>query len=113
MIKSKNAADAEQRAMQSAWRALEYDWSLSWPELRALLPDGGEERAQPPAGTERRMRILIEINYRLGFADDDDLRGWLRRPSTAWGGYSPLEVMAGPVQELRRFRRLVEQGAGS
>lgn len=110
-INGTDAAAVEVMAMRAAWRHLVIEWELSWSERRELLPLGGEERADLPHDTERRMRILIEIGHRL--TADAGLCEWLRTPTEFWNWYSPLEVMSGSISDLRRFRLLVEQGLRS
>lgn len=87
-------AAAELRAMASAWRALERRWGLSPVERRALLPEGGEDAPNPPRGTETRMRILIEVGYRIGLPEDL-LHDWLRTPTPTLGWLTPLDAMSG------------------
>jgi hypothetical protein len=111
-INGNDVAAVEVMAMKTTWRHLAIEWELTWNERRALFPAGGEDRTDPPADTERRMRILIEVGHRLAF-DDHELCDWLRRPSELWNWYSPLEVMSGTLPELRRFRAFIEQGLGS
>ena len=99
----------ELRVMLTAWRALSARWGLDFAERRALFPDGGEEDGAPPADTERRMRILIEIGHRLRF-DGNHLREWLREPSHQYCWLSPLQAMA-DLPHLRHIRKLAEAGA--
>lgn len=107
-----DVATVELMAMRTAWQDLSLRWELTWQERRALLPAGGEDAEQPPMDTERRMRILIEIGYRIRFDDDDDLQEWLRMPTELLNWYSPLEAMSGQLPDLRRFRQFVEMGLG-
>lgn len=107
-----DVATIELMAMQSAWRDLTLRWELTWQERKALLPTGGEDLPQPPVDTERRMRILIEIGYRIRFDDDDELQDWLRMPSELLNWHSPIEAMSSPLPDLRRFRQFVEMGLG-
>lgn len=111
-INGMNAAAIEEMAMRAAWRSLAIRWELTWSERCALFPAGGEDRIAPPADTERRMRILIEVGHRLNL-DEIELCEWLRQPSELWNWYSPLEVMSGSLPDLRRFRAFIEQGLGS
>ena len=104
-----DAAAAELATMMNAWRDLAVEWELTWQERRDLLPAGGDETAAPAADTEKRMRILLEIGYRLRFGNGAELREWLRDPSEFWRWHTPLEVMSGGLELLRRFRRHVEQ----
>lgn len=109
---NEDIAATELRIMITAWEALERRWDLSPVERRGLLPAGGEDEAAPPRDTETRMRILIEVGYRIGLADcllDD----WLRTSSPTLGGLTPLEAMSGSLGELRGVRRLVEMGFAS
>ncbi len=103
-------AAIELRAMISAWRTLVIEWELTWSERQALLPQGGDELENPPAGTETRMRLLIEIGYRLRFDDGMALVEWLRTPSPDWGWLAPLDVMGASLPDLRRLRRLADAG---
>lgn len=108
-----DCAKTELEAVTASWRTLSQDWGLSWRELRALFPFGGQDLANPPGDTEARMRILIEIGHRLRMDDAEELYEWLRNPSSALGLYSPLDVMGGRMGDLRRLRYFVEQGFGS
>jgi hypothetical protein len=99
----------ELRAMQGAWRAVRASWDLSDREVRDLLPQGGESISSPPHDTELRMRLMIEISYRLPSGIDD--RGeWLRMPTERLGWLSPLDVMASDIRDLRVMRRMLEAG---
>jgi hypothetical protein len=100
-------AAIELRAVRSAWRALAKRWGLTARELADLLPAGGEDADSPPRDTETRMRILIEIGYRIGLREPD-LRDWLRAPMIALGWLAPLDAMSGSLADLRGIRRLVE-----
>lgn len=113
LFEGREAARIELAAMAAAWRSLGARWQLTWKERRALFPKGGEDGADPCADTETRMRILIEIGYRLRFDDDGDEQEWLRRPMEMLGWHTPIEVMSGTLGDLRRFRAFVEQGLGS
>lgn len=112
MRNGNDASAIELMATTAAWRDLAIRWELDWRERTALLPSGGEEAATPPEDTETRMRILVEIGHRLRFDGDADLCEWLRLPTELWNWYSPLEVMSGPMSDLRRFRAYVEAGLG-
>ena len=107
-----DCAAIELRAMASAWRTLEKRWDLSSAERKALLPDGGEDADDPPRSTETRMRILIEIGYRIGLPGGD-LHDWLRTPTPTLGWLAPLDVMSGGLGDLRWVRALIEQGLAS
>lgn len=106
------AAAIDMMAMRRAWRDLAIGWELTAPERRMLLPAGGEGEVAPPADTERRVRILLDIAHGLRFDDGASLREWLRMPSELFYWHSPIEVMAGPLPELRRFRQFIELGLG-
>lgn len=103
------AAAADLGVMQSAWRALRDDWGLSEREIDDLLPAGGSGRARPPRDTEARMRLLVQINNRVGL-DDHALRDALRLASPALGWLTPLEAMAGGIGDLRRVRDYADMG---
>lgn len=103
------AARIEMRAMRSAWRTLCARWQLSDREIRELLPSGGFDEDAPPSDTERRMRLLIEISYRLP-AGVDDIYDWLRTGTPAFAWHSPLEAMGLSVGSLRGVRLAVEEG---
>ena len=105
-------AAIELRSMRSAWRALERRWELSPKERRELLPEGGEQDASPPRDTEARMRIMIEIGYRIGL-HDTLLYAWLRTPSPTLDWLTPIDVMSGSMANLRGLRRLVEMDFAS
>ena len=113
LVEGRDAARDELAAMTGAWRGLDARWDLTWRERRMLFPRGGEDGAAPCADTETRMRVLIEIGYRLRFDDDGDEQEWLRRPIEMLGWHAPIEVMSGTLADLRRFRAFVEQGFGS
>ncbi len=113
MIYECDAAGAELKAVQAAWKSLAIRWELTWSEKTELLPQGLEDTSSPPLDTEHRMRILVEIGYRLDFADDAELCDWLRCPSALSNFYTPLELMTGGIADLRRFRLLVEQGGAA
>lgn len=110
MLNGTVCAAIELRALISAWRVLVIEWELTWSERRALLPAGGDELDRPPEDTERRMRLLVEIGYRLRVDEGEDLVGWLRRPSRKWGWVAPLDVMGASLADLRRMRRLADEG---
>lgn len=113
LMDGKDAARVELAAMTGAWRSLAARWDLTWRELRALFPKGGEDGASPCADTETRMRVLVEIGYRVAFDEHDEEREWLRCPAEMLGWHAPIEVMSGTLGDLRRFRAFVEQGLGS
>lgn len=113
MLNGSEVAVIELIAIKSAWRDLAIGWELTWQERKALLPEGGEDAPHPPPDTEHRMRILLEIGYRLRFENDAAMQEWLREPSECLNYYSPLEAMSGSLTELRRFRRFVEAGLGA
>jgi hypothetical protein len=102
----------ELRTMRSAWQALTRRWELTSDERSALLPSGGEEDASPSRDTETRMRILIEIGYRIELPCDL-LHDWLRTATPTLDWLTPLDAMSGPMADLRGFRRLVEMGFAS
>lgn len=105
----KNAADAEFRSTQDAWRTLRADWRLSDLEVRELLPDGMGLDGQPPVATETRMRLLIAIGHRIDI-HGDDLEDWLRFGTPVLGWLAPLEVMSGGLGDLRGLRDLADRG---
>ena len=105
-------AAVELRTMLSAWRALATRWDLTWRERAELLPAGGEESENPPRDTEARMRILIEIGYRISLPDSE-LHDWLRTATQALGWLSPLDLMSGSMGDLRSIRHLVNVGFSS
>ncbi len=113
MLDGRDAGAIEAMAVIKAWRDLAIRWELSWHERVALLPRGGEDTASPPEDTEKRMRILVEIGYRLRFEDDEVMCEWLRAPAEMWNWHSPLEVMSASLPDLRRFRAFIEMGLGS
>ncbi|GEM72845.1 MAG: hypothetical protein GY736_08875 [Sphingomonas sp.] len=113
MLNGTEASAIETMEMIKAWRELAVRWELTWHERVALLPCGGEDTFSPPQDTERRMRILIEVGYRLRFEDDATLCEWLRTPTEMWNWHSPLEVMSASLPDLRRFRAFVELGLGA
>lgn len=110
MTEAEVAEAAELEAMTGAWRDLAARWDLTFQERRALLPQGGEDRPAPPEDTERRMRLLIAIGYRVTFGRGEELREWLRMPCALWDWHSPLEVMSASLADLGGFRRIVEEG---
>lgn len=102
-------ATVELRAMQAAWRGLRSHWQLSEREVEELLPDGCGEHGNPNSGTETRMRLLLEISYRLPHRTDA-VSDWLRLATPQFGWLTPLEAMSSGLPELRQVRRIVEQG---
>lgn len=102
-------AAVELRAMKSAWRTVSSSWELTSREVSELLPEGGEQAASPPKDTELRMRLMIEISYRLPHGIEDHAE-WLRTASPLLGWLSPLDVMSAGITELRAFRRMAEAG---
>lgn len=111
-MKHEDLAAVELRTMLSAWRALATRWDLTWRERRELLPGGGEEDENPPRDTEARMRILVEVGYRLALPEAE-LHDWLRTATKALGWLSPLDVMSGSMGDLRSIRHLVNVGFAS
>lgn len=109
---TKDIAALELRTMRSAWRALARRWGLSSAECRELLPAGGEDEDFPPRDTETRMRIMIEINYRITMPEDV-VWEWLRTSLHDLGYLTPLDVLGGTLADLRGFRRIVELGFAS
>ncbi len=109
---TEDLAAIELRAMRSEWRALARRWDLTARESADLFPVGGEDAVSPPRDTETRMRILIEIGYRIGLKESD-LRDWLRVPMITLGWLAPLDAMSRSLADLRCIRRLVEQGHAS
>lgn len=106
--------DEELQALRGAWRSVEKRWGLSGLETAMLLPLGRAMAVYPPDDTEHRMRLLVQVDYLLPYdGDDESLRGWLRRASPDLGDVSPLEVLAGPIAELGRIRRMLEAGKPS
>lgn len=110
MLNGEYSAAIELRSMISAWRSLVVEWELTWSERQALLPEGGDELDQPTQDTECRMRLLIEIGYSLRIGDGLVLVEWLRMPAREWRWLAPLDVMGGPLPDLRRMRRLADEG---
>lgn len=96
----------------SAWRAQVIDWRLTEAERAALLPDR-REGEEPSGETLARIRLLVGIGDRLRPRDGVGRCDWLRRPDLLFALRSPLEVMAGPLEELVRLGSLVERGLGS
>ena len=105
-----DAAATELQAMRGAWRALRREWELSGTEVAFLLHGRDPEGSRLDAATETRLRILIEIGYRLERGVDDDLCDRLRTPTPAFGWLSPLDAMAGSLADLRGVRTVVEAG---
>ena len=108
----RDLAALELRLMRQAWRTLERRWDLSPAERRALLPMGGEDDEGPPQDTEARMRLMIEIGYRVSMPEDL-VRDWLRTPVPALGWLAPIDAMAGTRADLRGIRDLVGRGFAS
>ena len=104
------AAAAELRAMRGAWMALRNEWGLSGLEVARLLQGRDADAARLDAATETRLRILIEIGYRIPTGIDDDLHDRLRTGTPAFGWLSPLEAMSGSIGDLRGVRAVVEAG---
>lgn len=109
---NEDLAALELRTMHKAWKSLDRRWNLSPTERLALFPAGGHDDERPPADTETRMRIQIEIGYRIGLPEDL-LHDWLRDPNQTLAWLTPLDVMSGSLADLRGFRRLVDEGFAS
>lgn len=93
-------------SMRTAWHALAVRWDITPREMAAILPDGGIRNLTPPATTERRMRRMLALDYRLPFYDDGETRKWLRTPIPQLGDLAPidlLELSDAHVRELVRF----------
>ena len=112
IMEDTKAAAFELHTMRRAFRNLANRWGLSSRELAELLPAGGREDIDPPLDTETRMRILIEVNYRIGMADEG-LEEWLRTSSRTLRGLSPLDAMSGSLGDLRGIRAIVDRGFAS
>lgn len=105
-------AALELRSMRAAWRTLMRDWDVTPTERRALLPEGGEEDAAPPRDTETRMRLLVEVGYRVRL-EGWTLYDWLRTPTPVLRWLTPLDAMSGTLAQLRGVRSLVDRGFAS
>jgi hypothetical protein len=105
-------AALELHTLRKAWFALQRRWELTPRETQALLPAGGADDADPPGDTETRMRILIEVGYRIGLPGTE-IHDWLRTASKTLGWLTPLDVMSAGLGDLRGLRSLVERGFAS
>ncbi|MGY2733587.1 hypothetical protein [Sphingomonas sp. UYP23] len=101
----------ELRSMRAAWRALAERWELAPVEIGMLLPEGGEGWDNPPADTERRMRLLIDVGHGVGL-HGRHLSEWLRDPRQDMFFLSPIEAMS-DLGHLRHICRMVAAGAFS
>jgi hypothetical protein len=103
----------ERPTLRKAWNGFARALGVAWLERRMVLLQGGEHAAVPPMDTDRRMRLLVEVGYRLGARSAAELYDWLRRLVPAFGWYSPLEVVSGPLEELVLYRTIVGDGGSS
>jgi len=100
-------------------------WQLSAAEARTLLGDPSPrthqrwragEVAALPRDTVFRLGTLLGIHKALRtlFADPARAHGWVRRPNTAFGGASALDVMLqGAPTDLARVRALLDAERGA
>ncbi len=99
-------------AMRSTWHALAARWEISPVELAGIMPDGGIGNPRPPASTERRMRRMLALDYRLPFDDDADARTWLRTPIPQLGGLAPVDLLTMSDAHVRELQRFAEWSFG-
>jgi hypothetical protein len=117
--------DEEARAMLRAVLALFDRWSLSREERVILLGRPSDRTFQRwragevgtlPVDTVHRLGDLLGIHkaLRYMFADLTHAYGWIRRPSTAFGGRSALEAMLqGAPAHLARVRAYLDAERGA
>lgn len=105
--------------LREAWDEQVLRWDLGVGERRDLLLGdvGGASGVTDVVFATRevamRTEILVEIGHRLRFENDGALREWLRTPNLLFSLDTPLDIMSGSLQDLLRFRGLVERGLGS
>ena len=117
--------DEEARAMLRAVLVLFDHWSLSREARLVLLGRPSERTFQRWRAGEVGM-LSVDTVHRLGdllgihkalrymFADVTHAYGWIRRPNTAFGGASALEVMLqGAPSHLSRVRAYLDAERGA
>ncbi|MEO9229920.1 MAG: hypothetical protein ABI216_13400 [Devosia sp.] len=102
----------ELSTMRTAWHALAVRWDITPRELAGILPDGGIRNLRPPATTERRMRGMLALDYRLPFYEDADTRTWLRTAIPQLGDYSPLDLLELSEAHVRELQCFAEWSFG-
>jgi hypothetical protein len=115
----------EAGAMLRATLALLAKWDLSAAERRVLLGRPSErtfqrwcagEVASVPADTVYRLGDLLGIHkaLRYMFADPTQAYDWVRRPNTAFGGRSALDLMLqGAPADIARVRAYLDAERGA
>lgn len=99
----------ELKLMRANWFALSRSWGLDPREVALLLPQGGEDTPVPPADTERRMRLMLAIGYRLpSNGQADGLAAWPRTPLAEFGWMTPIDVMSSGPARMAALMRFVE-----
>jgi hypothetical protein len=114
----------EAQAMQRAIINLFAKWEISDEDACTLLGGIGLRtyarwKAGEPGRTgvdnQARMSNLLGIHKALRLLFDDPLQGyrWVKRPNTAFGGSSALQVMlGGQLTDLMRVRRYLDAQRG-
>jgi uncharacterized protein (DUF2384 family) len=116
--------DSEADAMARAVVRLFERWDLSDAEAREILGGlsprtyarwkaGEHGRIDRDLGT--RLSLLMGIHKGLRFLFSDTRRGyaWVRKPNLAFGGRTPVEVMAqGDIFSLARVRSYLDAERG-
>ncbi|WCT72618.1 hypothetical protein PQ455_13375 [Sphingomonas naphthae] len=99
----------ELKTMRSSWQALARRWEFTGRELAQLLPEGGWDTPSPPADTERRMRLMLSVDYRLPFGSGSyELSSWARTPIDELDLFTPIELIAAGPPHIRALRDFVE-----
>jgi hypothetical protein len=114
----------EAQAMQRAIVSLFAKWGLSDDEACTLLGGIGlrtfsrwkvGDLGRTSVDLQARMSNLLGIHKALRLLFDDPVRGygWIKRPNTAFGDLSALQVMlGGQLTDLMRVRRYLDAQRG-
>jgi hypothetical protein len=93
------------RVALEAFFKLAAEWGLSADDQLAGLPADTLERVSVLLGTYKALAILLPVRARA--------HAWVKRPNTAFGDRSALEVMRqGRVDDLYQVRRHLDAWRG-
>ena len=74
-----------------------------------LLPEAGWDQPMPPGDTERRMRLMLSVDYRLPFRlNTVETCSWARTPIEQFNFCTPIQVMAEGAVQIRALRDFLE-----
>lgn len=108
--------DEELSALMARFRAVIFEWRMAPQEVAGILQVHRDELGLDlvpriiTANVETRIRLLVEIAANVPWAIGETKAWcWLRAPDPqiAEGEATPLELLAGPIQNLRALRALL------